>query len=70
MNVAGARTERPLSHDELTTTDAYWRPANYLSAGQIYLRTHPRLREPLTHEHVKSRLRRRSTKVFQTKAAR
>jgi xylulose-5-phosphate/fructose-6-phosphate phosphoketolase len=36
--------------------DAYWRAANYLSAGQIYLRANPLLREPLTPEDVKPRL--------------
>ena len=42
--------------DELTLLDAYWRAANYLSVGQIYLRANPLLREPLTIEHVKPRL--------------
>jgi xylulose-5-phosphate/fructose-6-phosphate phosphoketolase len=46
----------PLSGDELRTLDAYWRAANYLSVGQIYLRDNPLLREPLTAAHVKSRL--------------
>src|SRR3954463_1949640 len=36
--------------------DAYWRAANYLSVGQIYLLDNPLLREPLRHEHVKPRL--------------
>jgi len=36
--------------------DAYWRAANYLSVGQIYLRDNPLLRRPLTREDVKSRL--------------
>ena len=36
--------------------DAYWRAANYLSVGQIYLRDNPLLKEPLKIEHVKSRL--------------
>src|SRR5215212_6652052 len=36
--------------------DAYWRAANYLSVGQIYLFANPLLREPLTREHVKPRL--------------
>jgi Phosphoketolase len=36
--------------------DAYWRAANYLSVGQIYLRANPLLREPLAIEHVKPRL--------------
>jgi xylulose-5-phosphate/fructose-6-phosphate phosphoketolase len=36
--------------------DAYWRAANYLSVGQIYLLDNPLLREPLRVEHVKPRL--------------
>ena len=46
----------PLSHDELGQIDAYWRAANYLSVGQIYLLDNPLLREPLAPEHVKPRL--------------
>jgi xylulose-5-phosphate/fructose-6-phosphate phosphoketolase len=46
----------PLSPDMLQKLDAWWRAANYLSVGQIYLRDNPLLREPLTLEHVKSRL--------------
>jgi xylulose-5-phosphate/fructose-6-phosphate phosphoketolase len=42
--------------DELNRIDAYWRAANYLSVGQIYLRANPLLREPLTLDHVKPRL--------------
>src|SRR3954451_19943235 len=42
--------------DELELIDAYWRAANYLSVGQIYLLDNPLLREPLTIEHVKPRL--------------
>ena len=42
--------------DELRLLDAYWRAANYLSVGQIYLLDNPLLREPLTLEHVKPRL--------------
>ncbi len=40
----------------LKNMDAWWRAANYLSVGQIYLRDNPLLHEPLTLEHVKSRL--------------
>src|SRR5690349_4028303 len=47
---------RPLSDDALHRLDAYWRAANYLSVGQIYLLANPLLREPLTLEHVKPRL--------------
>jgi xylulose-5-phosphate/fructose-6-phosphate phosphoketolase len=42
--------------DELAALDAYWRAANYLSVGQIYLLDNPLLREPLRLEHVKPRL--------------
>jgi xylulose-5-phosphate/fructose-6-phosphate phosphoketolase len=42
--------------DELRLLDAYWRAANYLSVGQIYLLDNPLLREPLAPEHVKPRL--------------
>ena len=44
------------SGDTLVLLDAYWRAANYLSVGQIYLRANPLLREPLSIEHVKPRL--------------
>jgi xylulose-5-phosphate/fructose-6-phosphate phosphoketolase len=46
----------PLSADLLRRMDAYWRAANYLSVGQIYLRDNPLLREPLGTEHIKPRL--------------
>jgi xylulose-5-phosphate/fructose-6-phosphate phosphoketolase len=46
----------PLSPDELQKIDAYWRAANYLSVGQIYLMDNPLLREPLRVEHIKPRL--------------
>jgi xylulose-5-phosphate/fructose-6-phosphate phosphoketolase len=42
--------------DELQLIDAYWRAANYLSVGQIYLLDNPLLREPLRTEHIKPRL--------------
>jgi xylulose-5-phosphate/fructose-6-phosphate phosphoketolase len=42
--------------EELQVLDAYWRAANYLSVGQIYLLDNPLLREPLRAEHVKPRL--------------
>jgi xylulose-5-phosphate/fructose-6-phosphate phosphoketolase len=45
-----------VTEDELRTLDAYWRAANYLSVGQIYLLDNPLLREPLRPEHVKPRL--------------
>ena len=46
----------PLSPEELRLMDAYWRAANYLSVGQIYLYDNPLLTRPLTIEHVKPRL--------------
>ncbi|MDZ5447329.1 phosphoketolase family protein [Micromonospora sp. 4G57] len=46
----------PLAEDELRRIDAYWRAANYLTVGQIYLLDNPLLREPLKPEHVKPRL--------------
>ena len=49
-------TDEPLSREELCRLDAYWRAANYLSVGQIYLLDNPLLREPLRIEHVKPRL--------------
>jgi len=49
-------TRSPLGLDELRLLDAYWRAANYLSVGQIYLLDNPLLREPLRPEHVKPRL--------------
>jgi xylulose-5-phosphate/fructose-6-phosphate phosphoketolase len=45
-----------LQETELQLIDAYWRAANYLSVGQIYLLDNPLLREPLAAEHVKPRL--------------
>src|SRR5690554_2148539 len=47
---------RPLTDEEVGRIDAYWRAANYLSVGQIYLLANPLLHEPLTLEHVKPRL--------------
>jgi xylulose-5-phosphate/fructose-6-phosphate phosphoketolase len=45
-----------LSDRELALVDAYWRAANYVSVGQIYLLDNPLLREPLQLRHVKPRL--------------
>jgi xylulose-5-phosphate/fructose-6-phosphate phosphoketolase len=57
MTQATHHTDRaPLAPDELERIDAYWRAANYLSVGQIYLLANPLLREPLKLEHVKPRL--------------
>src|SRR2546423_14944192 len=46
----------PLPRELLRKMDAYWRAANYLSVGQIYLFANPLLREPLTIRHIKPRL--------------
>ena len=50
----------PLAHlsseEELQRIDAWWRAANYLAVGMIYLRANPLLAEPLRHEHIKARL--------------
>ena len=46
----------PLTPDEERKIDAYWRAANYLSVGQIYLYDNPLLREPLKIDHIKPRL--------------
>jgi xylulose-5-phosphate/fructose-6-phosphate phosphoketolase len=46
----------PLQPAALAKMDAYWRAANYLSVGQIYLLDNPLLRRPLTLEHIKPRL--------------
>src|SRR6185437_11823803 len=45
--------QQPLAPEMLHKMDAYWRAANYLSVGQIYLRDNPLLREPLSPEHIK-----------------
>ena len=45
-----------MTTEELRALDAYWRAANYLSVGQIYLLDNPLLREPLQPEDVKPRL--------------
>jgi len=51
-----ANKMKSLTGDELTRIDAYWRAANYLTVGQIYLQDNPLLREPLRPEHIKPRL--------------
>ena len=55
--MATATTETGvLTRDELRKMDAYWRAANYLSVGQIYLMDNPLLKEPLELKHIKPRL--------------
>src|SRR5712692_4580487 len=49
-------SDQPLSSEELKRMHAYWRAANYLSVGQIYLYANPLLREPLKLKHIKPRL--------------
>ncbi len=54
--VTERREVHVLEEKDLRRVDAYWRPANYLSVGQIYLLDNPLLREPLRPEHIKPRL--------------
>ena len=49
-------TTKPLSREELADVDAYWRAANYLTVGQIYLQENVLLRQPLEPKHIKPRL--------------
>jgi len=56
MTLATTPQTKPLTDEELRKINAYWRAANYLSVGQIYLLDNPLLREPLKIEHVKPRL--------------
>jgi xylulose-5-phosphate/fructose-6-phosphate phosphoketolase len=49
-------SSNPLASEDLRAMHAYWRAANYLSVGQIYLYANPLLREPLKLEHIKPRL--------------
>ena len=55
---APARMSRrgPLTPDQLKKIDAYWRAANYLTAGQLYLLDDPLLKEPLTMDHIKKKI--------------
>jgi xylulose-5-phosphate/fructose-6-phosphate phosphoketolase len=50
------KAKQALSPDELRKVDAYWRAANFVSVGQIYLYANPLLREPLSAKHIKPRL--------------
>jgi xylulose-5-phosphate/fructose-6-phosphate phosphoketolase len=56
IDASATRGEGPLTHDELERMNAYWRAANYLSVGQIYLKDNPLLERPLTLDDVKPRL--------------
>ncbi len=55
-NIEKPLEQGPLLKDELYKLDAYWRAANYLSVGQIYLLKNPLLMEKLSHEDIKPRL--------------
>ena len=55
-NLGTRRLKAPLSSSVLQKMNAYWRAANYLSVGQIYLHDNPLLKKPLTLAHVKPRL--------------
>ena len=56
LHVSGADNLQAPSDHELQRLDAYWRAANYLAVGMIYLQDNPLLREPLQPEHIKNRL--------------
>ena len=56
MNESLTINSEVLDSEELKKINAYWRAANYLSVGQIYLLDNPLLKEPLKKEHVKPRL--------------
>jgi xylulose-5-phosphate/fructose-6-phosphate phosphoketolase len=55
MKLAALQT-KPITEERLAAIDRFWRAANFLSVGQIYLRDNPLLREPLKPEHIKPRL--------------
>ncbi len=54
-NASNLNTSKPLSNNELELLHGWWRAANYLSAGQIFLMDNPLLHEPLLAEHIKPR---------------
>jgi xylulose-5-phosphate/fructose-6-phosphate phosphoketolase len=56
MKSTRKNSRKPLRPDVLRKMDAYWRAANYLSVGQIYLYDNPLLKKPLKREHIKPRL--------------
>jgi xylulose-5-phosphate/fructose-6-phosphate phosphoketolase len=56
VSARGAATTPIIDTAELAALDAWWRAANYLAVGQIYLTDNPLLREPLRPEHIKPRL--------------
>ena len=50
------KLDRPVSEEAIEGMDKYWRVANYMSIGQIYLRSNPLMKEPFTRDDVKHRL--------------
>src|SRR5437762_12413262 len=56
LNSLPGVAHEPLTQEELSKINAYWRAANYLPVGQIYLYKNAMLREPLKMEHIKPRL--------------
>ncbi|HJT65496.1 MAG TPA: phosphoketolase family protein [Pyrinomonadaceae bacterium] len=56
MNGKAQHQRQKLTDEQVRLLNAYWRAANYLSVGQIYLYDNPLLREPLTLQHIKPRL--------------
>jgi xylulose-5-phosphate/fructose-6-phosphate phosphoketolase len=56
MTDTAQTNSQPLDSDTLQHIDAWWRAANYLSVGQIYLLDNPLLRQPLDQQHIKPRL--------------
>jgi len=56
MEVLEIKGTHALAAEEARKINAYWRAANYLSVGQIYLLDNPLLREPLSIKHIKPRL--------------
>jgi xylulose-5-phosphate/fructose-6-phosphate phosphoketolase len=56
MTIIDMKDALPLTAEEVRRMNAYWRAANYLSVGQIYLLDNPLLKEALTLEHIKPRL--------------
>ena len=56
LHLSGSEHLQAPADDELRRLDAYWRAANYLAVGMIYLQDNPLLREPLQPEHIKNRL--------------
>jgi xylulose-5-phosphate/fructose-6-phosphate phosphoketolase len=56
VNGKGQHQRQKLTDEQVRLLNAYWRAANYLSVGQIYLYDNPLLREPLTLQHIKPRL--------------